>query len=399
MLSEIIKVTGILLIISFFHCSNSNNYQDSSGKPDIPHVDFIVMTEIQPQENDPATIWYDEFESDKAYLESSGPIDPEENFGIGGGSMRAGFKKGDVTGEGNRKVAFGDFPGGSKVVSAGKQFDSIYWRIYVKHEYGWEGSPAKMSRATSIVSERWQQSMIAHVWSGSNNSLTLDPASGVKGQTDSIQTNKYNDFPNLRWLGNKPASSFQLSSTNESGYWVLVEASAKLNTPGRSDGSCRLWIDGRFETERRNLNFRGSYTRHGINAVFLESYWNSGALKTEGRWFDNFIISTKPIGPVSCPANPVISRTAYHGPGEIADWKLEIAADYEGMDIVFRSESLKKEAMAIVNTETGSFTGSLAGNGKLVPGQIYFCRICQQSSNGQWSDWSRWHQPFNISDP
>lgn len=238
--------------------------------------------------------------------------------------------------------------------------------------------------------------MICHVWSSANNTITLDPASGVFGLTDSIQTTKYNDFDNLRWLGNKPTSKFQITSTSESGYWILVEASTKLNTPGQSDGTCKLWIDGRLEAERTNMNFVGSYTKHGINAVFLESYWNSGAIKTEGRWFDNFVVSTKPVGPVTCPVNPALYRTPYHGPENIEAWKVEIATDYDGKDIVFKSVNLGTEEKTIINADKGTFTGSLAGNTQLVPGTSYFCRICQKSTNGEWSLWSRWHQPFKV---
>lgn len=238
--------------------------------------------------------------------------------------------------------------------------------------------------------------MIVHVWSGEGNSLTLDPASGIKGQSDSIITNKYNDFSNLKWLGNKPCSAFQISSGAESGYWVLVEASAKLNTPGRSDGSCRLWIDGRLEAERSNLNFRGSYNSHGINAVFLESYWNAGAVKDEGRWYDNFIVSTKPIGPVTCPVNPVLYKTPYHGPFKMDGWEVELAADFIGNDVVYKSANQGIKESMIISSEMGSFAGSLTGQTHLIPGNTYFCRVRQKSTNGQWSEWSRWHQPFKV---
>ena len=248
-----IVFTTVLLAtgFSFISACTSNQASGPSGRdtgiPEIPRIHSVGMSEFQPQESDPAIIWYDDFNHEKTYMESSGAIDYAESFGTEGGSMKAGFKKGEVNGEGNRKLAFGDFPNGSVVVNKGKHFDEIFWRIYVKHEFGWEGTTAKMSRATSMVSEKWQQAMIAHVWSGEGNSITLDPASGVIGQSDSIRTNGYNDFVNLRWLGNKPCSAFQISSGDESGYLVLVEASAKLNTPGKSDGSCRLWIDGRLE--------------------------------------------------------------------------------------------------------------------------------------------------------
>lgn len=73
---------------------------------------------------------------------------------------------------------------------------------------------------------------------------------------------------------NKPVSNYPIHANSESGYWVLVECRARLNTPGLSDGIQQLWIDGRLECERQNLNFRGNYTAHGINAVFIEAYWN-----------------------------------------------------------------------------------------------------------------------------
>jgi hypothetical protein len=368
----------------------------SGISPDIPRINDIGISNIQPQENDENVIWYDDFSGEKSYLESSGDLDYTQSFGNEGGSLKVGFRKGEINGEGNRKIVFGDFPDGSAVVKPGNHFDEIYWRIYVKHEYGWEGAPGKMSRATSIVSDKWQQSMIAHVWSGDSNSITLDPASGVKGQSDSIMTTGYNDFPNLRWLGNAPGSSFQISSATESGYWVMVEAGARLNTPGQADGFFRLWIDGRLEAERTKLNFRGSYTKHGINAVFLESYWNDGAVKTEKRWYDNFVVSTKPIGPVTCPGNPVLYKTPYHGPGTLDTWEAELSTDFNGEDVVFRSGKAGISDSIIVSTDNGSFAGSLENKTRLATGTIYYCRVRQKSSGGNWSDWSRWHQPFKV---
>ncbi len=390
----------IFLVLGIFIISACPRYQinESHGEscivPETPFIHSVDMSIFQPHENDPAVIWYDDFSKEKTYIESSGAIDYTESFDKVGGAMKAGFKKGEVNGEGNRKLVFGDFPDDSTVVNKGKRFDEIYWRIYVKHQHGWEGAPFKMSRATCIVSEKWQQSMITHVWSGVGNSLTLDPASGVKEQSDSILTNGYNDFANLKWLGNKPCSLFQISSGAESGRWVLVEAYAKLNTPGKSDGLCRLWIEGHLEAERVNLNFRGSYTKHGINAVFLESYWNGGASKTEGRWYDNFVVSMKPIGPVTCPVNPVLHKTPYCGPGRLEVWEVELASDFSGNDVVYKSRNPGTKESLTVNTELGSFSGSLLGEKHLVQGSTYFCRVRQKSTNGQWSVWSRWHQPF-----
>lgn len=363
---------------------------------EIPRIDFISPSTVQPHERDTNVIWFDDFDETKSYMESKGGLDTNVCFGEFGSSMKAGFNRGDVSGEGDRKVAFGDFPNSSVTIKKAKNIDEIYWRIYVKHEHGWEGAPAKMSRATSIVSNNWQQAMIAHVWSGENNSLTLDPARGVEDQTNKIKTTKYNDFDNLTWLGNKPNSNFKISSTEESGYWVLVESRAKLNTPGKDDGMNQLWIDGRLEAERLNLNFRGSYTKHGINAVFLESYWNSGSPKTQGRWFDNFIISTQPIGPIVCPANPTLQKTPYYGPGELEAWEVEISSDYYGNNVVYQSNVLGKQEKVSIDIKNGSFSGSLEGKTTLQAGETYYCRVRQKGTKGEWSEWSRWHQGFKV---
>ena len=366
--------------------------------PDVPRIEFVVPNEVQAHEHDPSVIWYDDFNhGDRDYLESRGDIDGTESFGGKGGAMSAGFKNGEVSGEGDRKLAFGDFPGnGGAVVREGETFDEIYWRIYVKHEYGWQGSPAKMSRATSIVSGNWQQAMIVHVWSGGENTLTLDPASGVDGQSSTIVTTKYNDFDKLNWLGNSPSSEFKIFATEESGCWILVEALAKLNTPGKNDGLARLWIDGRLEAERKSMNLRGSYTGHGINAVFLESYWNSGSLKTQGRWYDNFIVSTKPIGPVVCPPNPTVHKTPYQGPESMSSWEVQLATDSEGEERVFKSNGQGINESMVIDPGNGQFMGKLSGKIGLSSEYSYFCRVRQKSTNGEWSGWSRWHQNFNV---
>lgn len=363
--------------------------------PETPRIDSVVMASPQPQESDPAVIRYDDFNGPaKAYTESEGPCVDTETFGGRGQSMLTLYEKGQ-RGVGNRKVFFGDSPTG-KVVRRGERFDDVYWRLYVKHQHGWTGGgPAKLSRATSIVSPRWAQAMIAHVWS-SGEALTLDPASGVRG--DRVVTTQYNDFDNLHWLGNKPASAFQLHSAAEAGRWVCVEARARLNTPGQKDGLNQLWIDGRLEAERKGLDWRGTYTGHGINAVFVETYWNQGSPVTQSRWIDNLVISTRPIGPVVCPRNPTLIKTPYFGPGGQKDWSVEIAADASGQTVVWRSGTLDDPRQVTVGTATGQFVGPLAGRDRLDAGEVYFARIRQRSDTGAESAWSDWHQPFRTAE-
>jgi hypothetical protein len=368
---------------------------DQPAAPASPRIESVVMLPKQPQQGDPNVIWYDDFDGPpKAYTESAGGLDGNIAFGGAGRSMPCRYEKGDQ-GKGNRKVFFGDSPTG-KVVRKGEVFLDVYWRIYVRHEPNWTGGgPDKMSRATSIVSPNWAQAMISHVWSV-GESLTLDPASGVRG--DKVVTTKYNDFDNLHWLGNKPAAKLALSSTAEAGWWVCVEARAKLNEPGKKDGLNQLWLDGRLEAERKDLDWRGDYKGHGINAVFLEAYWNQGSPVTQMRWYDNFVISTAPIGPVACPPNPVLLKTPYRGPGAQGGWEAEVAGDSEGKGVVWRGAAAGADDRLTVNDKAGRFVGELIDKSRLSAGPTYYLRARQKSAAGAWSAWSPWHQGFAVGE-
>ncbi len=128
--------------------------------------------------------------------------------------------------------------------------------------------------------------------------------------------------------------------------------------------------------------------------MFLETYWNDGSPVTQSRWIDDFVISTKPIGPVVCPRNPVVIKTPYHGPGKLASWQVEVAsADH---DVVWQSRPLTDSEQVVVNADTGTFVGPLANKALLDGGHVYYFRVRQTSDTGQLSDWSPWHQPIKT---
>jgi len=399
--------------------------------PEVPRIDCVHPAEKQPWTSDPDTIWYDSFDGDEStqqkYFEyTSGTPGAKRSatvfLGKGGQAMECFYPKGSK-GLGGRKLVFGDCPIGP-AVKKGRKFEEVYWRIYVKHQKGWTGGgPAKMSRATSFTAGNWTQAMIAHVWS-SGEGLTLDPASGVKG--GAVVTTKYNDFGLLKWLGNRPPSPFKISATEESGRWVMVESRAKLNALGQSDGINQLWIDGLLQCERRNLNWRGTYDEKGINAVFLEAYWNNGSPVDQHRWYDDFVVSTKPIGPLVAPANPTLQKTPFFGAAgtKQAAWEAEVAVRLEAQkegavriferkedhgapvgedawgEVVWKSRSVEGEGLAVaVNATSGAFSGPSAGKTALEGGRTHFVRCRQKDSAGNWSEWSSWHQAFMTERP
>lgn len=372
------------------------NRVQAEDKPETPRIESVGLAKVQPHEKNPATIWYDNFDGGTPwkYMEpkqdsASAKLSEKEALGGAGKSMECFYAQGKQ-GEGNRKIVFGDCPNGEPLRKSEK-FEEIYWRVYVKHQKGWSGAPDKLSRATGMVSNKWDQAFIMHVWSA-GDPLTLDPATGVRD--GKVVTTKYNDFPNLRWLGNSPKGKFPLHATEESGRWVCVEAHLKLNTPGKKDGLAGLWIDGKLDAERQGMDYRGTYTDHTINAVFLEAYWNKGSTKDQYRWYDDFVVSTQPIGPITAEKNPVLIKTPAEG---IAAWEAEISADAEGKKVVWRSKPAPgKDVKLIASATTGAFEGDAQGKPALPKGPMYFCRVRQKNAAGAWSEWSGWHQPFYV---
>lgn len=397
-----------------------------------PRIDYVEPVRPQPFADDADVIWYDDFDSDvrqSAYPEKSGQTTTEVCFGGQGKSLCMHYPKGH-RGIGNRKLFFGDSPVyREKALRRGERFTDVYWRIYVKHPRGWTGGdPAKMSRATSLTSARWSQAMIAHVW-GSGDGVTLDPASGVRD--GSVVTRMYNDFRRLRWLGNNPGSPFRIHAPEEAGRWVAVESRARLNAPGKSDGLNVLWIDGLFQTDRRDLDWVGDYTGHGINAVFLEAYWNRTSPVTQSRYFDEFVVSTKPIGTVFAPSNPELVRTSREGPGSGGPWEVEVAVRLDGAapdaveifrsdvrqqrrrrrppvevtvgedvwgEVVWRSRPIDGTMLHVkVDRRSGRFTGVMAERNRLEGGRTYFCRVRETGTDGDGDPWSPWHQAFQTS--
>jgi hypothetical protein len=304
--------------------------------------------------------------------------------------MRCQFEKGTVS-AGSLKIVFGKNPFG-KGPRQEETFREIYWRVYVKHEAGWEGNPAKLARATCLASPDWTQGFIAHVWGGKGDALCIDPATGI---TDNRKvTTKYNDFDKLRWLGLRQGQT-PIFSPAESGRWVCVESHIRLNTPGKADGVFELWLDGKREAARNDLDWQGTWQDYAIDAVFLENYWNQGSVKRQARWFDNFVISTQPIGPVVTPVAPAVTRTAGTG---VTTWEAQVAADPDGKDVVWTSKSADGKTMNLtIDAAHGAFTGSRTGQQQLAGGTTHWLRLRERDASGTWSDWTAWHAPFRTA--
>ncbi|MHA6485002.1 cohesin domain-containing protein [Paenibacillus sp. strain BS8-2] len=87
---------------------------------------------------------------------------------------------------------------------------------------------------------------------------------------------------------------------DQAGAWRMIEIHAKLNDPGQTNGVYELWIDGELESSQEGIDWVGSYTDYGINAIEIYNNNNDPAgpigSDNEFRVFDNLIVSRERIG-------------------------------------------------------------------------------------------------------
>jgi hypothetical protein len=251
-------------------------------------------------------LWCDDFEKDRlsSYFEY-GAHDfvrlPRVGYAGSVGMLSRFSRSGQVQG-GYLHLAIGKTPGPYfRPVDAGTaRYQEIYWRHFVKYQIGWIGGGGnKLSRAQVLVNTNWAQAAMAHVWSGGLSGgepyrLGIVPAT-TTDESGRVRGTDYNDFPHFRWLGTA-WSRTPIFDQMHVGKWYCVEAHARLNDPGRSNGVFELWINGAPQARIDGFNWQGSYSEYGINTVFLETYWNEGSPQPQERYFDNFVVSTERIG-------------------------------------------------------------------------------------------------------
>ncbi len=319
------------------------------------------------------TIFCDDFEDDipfnQKYFEynnNGGDFVRLQNAGRDSSfGMRVKWQQGEVS-AGSLSKSFGKTPDnyiGKNASSPDETFDEIFWRMDVKAQSGWTGNgPDKLCRALCLANSNWAEGMMAHLWSGGpgNAFLGMDPASGI-GIDGKLKSTKYNDFPNLRWLGFK-AGNIEMFSKANSGKWYCIVGHVKLNTPGEKDGIFEFWINDTLQASSANLDWHSTWNNDPvnmhINAIFFENYWNNGSPVEQERYFDNILISTNEIScscKTSSDSNQKIDSQIIISPNPIKDYfKVESTLDLNGQQYFILSihGSILKSGIFLGNNQS-----------------------------------------------
>ena len=259
---------------------------------------------------DPNVLFCDNFDAGGWALAdySDHHVGTNADFGVvasqgqgGTSALRALWAIGDDE-AGNLQVTFGRNPIGLQMFNSTEDFTEIYWREFIKTGADWatDAGTYKLSRAHVFAVADYSQAAVAQVWPDGNLFLITDPASGTD-TNGNVVTTGYNDTncdPGcLAYEGVTNGSTGIFTSANKE-TWFCIEAYVKLNNSG-ANGIQRVWIDDVLEIEDTTIDFVGDttpYTDYGINAIYIENFWNTGAPGARTIYHDNLVISKARIG-------------------------------------------------------------------------------------------------------
>lgn len=81
--------------------------------------------------------------------------------------------------------------------------------------------------------------------------------------------------------------------------WYCIEQFVRVNRPGMSDGSLKVWVDGRLAMERSNIRMR-TVDRFRIEAVWINAYHGGAETSPYDQhiFVDNVVVARRYIGPM-----------------------------------------------------------------------------------------------------
>jgi len=85
--------------------------------------------------------------------------------------------------------------------------------------------------------------------------------------------------------------------------WYCYEFMVKSNTPGQRDGRVAFWLDGKLVADFPNLRLR-DISSLKIDRFSLEFHIKSNTASEAKKWYDNVVVATSYVGPISNGSAP-----------------------------------------------------------------------------------------------
>jgi hypothetical protein len=191
-------------------------------------------------------------------------------------------------------LRWGNGPDGPGVDSPGEDFDEVWVRYSLRTGDDWPGY--EIGDVGEIIAANGPNWAIA-----TETAIRGDAAGRLRplGWTcifdGVLACNGSNDWSGalqLIWQEQGPSTIF---GGDSAGQTRCLEAHMRLNTPGASDGEAHVWIDGVEEIARTGVDFRGTWTDYGLNALRFTNYANPPATPLD-FWVDDVVVATERIG-------------------------------------------------------------------------------------------------------
>ncbi len=239
--------------------------------------------------------WQSTFGASKLISDNAQIVrDPSGKYG---NTLKVNYKKGSYASPsspvGTSATSFHSFFDDTGL-NIGK-YDDLYLRYLVRFESGFNfNKSGKLPGLAGGTSN-----------SGGHPPNGIDGWSGRLNWVDGGQVISYLYVPGVKKYGLEiPWQIDKKGATLETGQWECLEIRIKLNTPGKKNGVMQGWLNGELAMDHDDLYFRDTESLKIDNLMFDTFFGGDtpdfASPKNQSAYFDNFVISTNPIG---CPAD------------------------------------------------------------------------------------------------
>lgn len=196
---------------------------------------------------------------------------------------------------GEVRLRFGQGPAANNVAEPDGQFEEVWVRARFRAEEGWPiRGPGDLLSIDGVQNNSgWGSTFKARISAGQ-----FEPSIRNSAFTcvypDQIPCTGFNDWNFLSYLNGElgDVSVFDESVVTD---WHCAVIHARLNTPGASDGSLDVLVDGQADASISGLDFRGTQSGLGFNALSIPTFMQTPLQNDHRRYIDDVVVSTQAL--------------------------------------------------------------------------------------------------------